>query len=234
MPISPHLSCEDIFQTTYPPALTIDAFQVSDADSGRNAKVVLKISAGNRDNLFRIDPVSGVLFVNSPLDAETKSRYTLTVSALDMANAGMRKQSSARVSIFIDDVNDNAPVFKKPEKKIYFDENRPAGTRVMRVMAEDADSGENARISYSLANIEAEELPFEIDHFTGVIKARRLIDYESDRRDYALRVRASDWGTPFRRQSEILVRIHIKDINDNRPQVNLIISEQSASKRFRI
>ena len=193
---------------------------MSDEDSGRNAKVVLKISAGNRDNLFRIDPVSGVLFVNSPLDAETKSRYTLTVSALDMANAGMRKQSSARVSIFIDDVNDNAPVFQKPEKKIYFDENRPAGTRVMRVMAEDADSGENARISYSLANIEAEELPFEIDHFTGVIKARRLIDYESDRRDYVLRVRASDWGTPFRRQSEILVKIHIKDINDNRPQVN--------------
>ena len=32
-------------------------------------------------------------------------------------------------------------------------------------------------------------------------------------------VRASDWGQPFRRQSELRLTIRIKDINDNRPQV---------------
>ena len=195
-------------------------FQVSDADSGRNAKTVVRITAGNRDGQFRVDPSSGVLFVKAPLDAEVKSRYTLTVTALDMANAGIRKQSSARVSIFVDDVNDNSPVFDLAgNKEVFFEENRPAGSRVMRLNAVDADSGENARISYSLANIDAEELPFEIDHFTGVIKSKKLIDYEADRREYVLRVRASDWGTPFRRQAEVKVKIHIKDVNDNRPQV---------------
>ncbi len=31
--------------------------------------------------------------------------------------------------------------------------------------------------------------------------------------------RASDWGVPFRRQSELKLNIMIRDINDNRPQV---------------
>ncbi len=59
-------------------------------------------------------------------------RYTLTVSALDSANAGMRKQSSARVTVLVEDVNDNDPLFEMVEKEIWFDENEPAGTRVIR------------------------------------------------------------------------------------------------------
>jgi protocadherin Fat 1/2/3 len=195
--------------------------QVTDQDSGRNAKVLLKIVAGNRDEQFRIDPLSGMLYVARPLDAEYKTRYTLTVSALDQANAGMRKQSSARVRIFVDDVNDNDPKFGEDEKTIYFDENESAGTRVMRVNAKDQDSGENAHISYSIANFNAEEIPFDIDHFTGIIKSKRLVDYESDKREYKLQIRASDWGTPFRRQTELKLTIRIKDINDNRPQVTI-------------
>jgi protocadherin Fat 1/2/3 len=58
-----------------------------------------------------------------------------------------------------------------------------------RVNARDRDSGDNARISYSIANIDADDIPFEIDHFSGVIKSRKVIDYESDRREYRLLVR---------------------------------------------
>ena len=36
---------------------------MSDADEGRNAKVRLRVTAGNEDGRFRIDPESGVLFV---------------------------------------------------------------------------------------------------------------------------------------------------------------------------
>ena len=119
------------------------------------------------------------------------------------------------------DVNDNDPQFPEERKEIYFNENEPAGTRVLRVNAKDADSGENAHISYSIANINAEKIPFEIDHFTGIVKSTQLIDYESDRREYKLRIRASDWGTPYRRQSELKLTIRIRDINDNRPQVKI-------------
>ena len=180
----------------------------------------MKITGGNKDDTFRIDPVSGMLFTAATLDAEKKSRYVLKVSALDMANTGMRKQSSARVSIFIEDANDNAPVFDDVSKDIFFKENEPAGTRVIKLTAKDADSGENARITYSVANVDADSLPFEVDQFTGVVKSRQVIDYESDQRKYVMRIRASDWGTPYRGETELKLTIHIQDINDNRPQVN--------------
>lgn len=37
------------------------------------------------------------------------------------------------------------------------------------------------------------------------------------RREYALRVRASDWGSPYRRQAEMTVHVQLQDINDHRP-----------------
>lgn len=190
--------------------------KVSDADSGRNARVKLRIAAGNERRQFRIDPISGVLLVNRPLDAEDRSSYTLTVSALDQANVGMRRQSSAKVRVTVTDVNDNAPVFDSDEKTIYFSENEPAGTSVVQVRAEDADSGENGYISYSIANLNP--VPFEIDYFTGVLKSTKLIDYESEQREYKILIRASDMGRPYRRQTELRLTVRIRDINDNRPQ----------------
>lgn len=35
---------------------------------------------------------------------------------------------------------------------------------------------------------------------------------------YVLKIRASDWGTPYRRQSELTVTVSVRDVNDNRPQ----------------
>ena len=51
--------------------------KVTDDDSGRNAKVKLKIVAGNRNEVFRVNMFSGVLYIAKPLDAEKKSTYTL-------------------------------------------------------------------------------------------------------------------------------------------------------------
>lgn len=77
-----------------------------------------------------------------------------------------------------------------------------------KVSARDRDSGENAYISYSIANLN--EVPFDIDHFSGVVRTSKLIDYESMRREYLLKVRASDWGLPYRRQTEMQLTIRIQ------------------------
>ena len=83
-------------------------------------------------------------------------------------------------------------------REVTFEENRPPGSLVYKVQAYDEDSGENGYMSYSIANLNSEEMPFEIDDFTGQIKSKRRLDYESDRRVYHLKIRASDWGTPYR------------------------------------
>ena len=68
--------------------------KVTDGDSGRNAKVRLRITAGNRNGMFRINPVSGVMYVARPLDRERRSSYTFTVSALDQV------QSPTKIFLF--------------------------------------------------------------------------------------------------------------------------------------
>lgn len=190
--------------------------KVSDEDEGKNAQVFLEIVGGNEGGEFRINPESGVLYTNAELDYELKPLYSLTVSAIDQGNAGTRKQSSAKVKINVLDANDNDPLFERGDLSVWINENEPVGTSITRVAAKDKDSGENAYISYSIVNLKP--VPFEVDPFTGVIKTTEVIDYESMRRKYVLRVRASDWGLPYRRQTEMQLTIHVKDINDNRPQ----------------
>jgi protocadherin Fat 1/2/3 len=91
-----------------------------------------------------------MLYTATLLDAEKKPFYSLTVSAIDQGNTGTRKQSSAKVKISIQDRNDENPVFETPTMTVYVDENEPAGTILAKVKATDADSNDNAYISYSI------------------------------------------------------------------------------------
>lgn len=201
---------------TSPPNTPVIRLKVSDRDEGKNALVSLEIVGGNEGGEFRVNADTGMLYTAQPLDAETKAFYTLTVSAIDQGNTGTRKQSSAKVKINVQDTNDNDPIFEQSNVTIWVDENEPAGTTVTKVTARDRDSGENAYISYSIANLNG--VPFDIDHFLGTVRTAKLIDYESMRREYVLRVRASDWGLPYRRQTEMQLVIKVRDVNDNRPQ----------------
>lgn len=190
--------------------------KVANPDESKNAKVFLEIVGGNEGNEFYLNSETGMLYTAKILDAEEKSFYTLTVSAIDQGTVRGRKQSSAKVKINVLDMNDNDPTFDTSEMNVVIDENEPAGTTVLKVTAKDKDFGENSYISYSIANLNP--VPFEIDHFSGIIRTTQVLDYESMRRNYILRIRASDWGLPFRRQTEMQIKIRLKDINDNRPQ----------------
>ncbi len=217
---------EEVYEVTAselsPPGTRLAALKATDADEGRNAAVRLSVAAGNEEGKFRLDPRTGVLYVAGQLDAEARSGggYALTVSALDQANAGARRQSSARVRVTVRDENDNAPTFgpgkSGRERTVSLEENQPMGARAARLEAADADAGDNGRVSYSLANVNP--VPFEVDANTGVVTATRLLDYETDRREWRLVVRASDWGRPFRRQAELRLTVRLRDANDNRPQ----------------
>lgn len=209
----------EIYEVDVPETAPVNSptirLKVTDADMGKNAMVLLEIVGGNEGDEFWINPETGMLYTNAELDAEHKSFYTLTVTARDQGNTGTRKQSSAKVKINVVDANDNDPLFETTELEVNVNENAPAGALVTKMVAKDRDSGENAYISYSIANLNP--VPFEIDHFTGVIRTTQTIDYETMRRSYKLRIRASDWGLPYRRQTETQIKISIKEINDNRP-----------------
>ncbi|CAH0717523.1 unnamed protein product, partial [Brenthis ino] len=215
---------------TAPPNTPVIRLKVSDRDEGRNARVYIEIVGGNEGGEFIVNPDTGVLYTAVELDAEEKSLYTLTVSAIDQGNAGTRKQSSAKVKISIVDANDNDPVFEREQIEVTLQENGPTGAVVARVVARDSDSGENAYISYSIANLQP--VPFDVDHFSGAVRTTRLLDYESMRREYVLQIRASDWGLPYRRQAEMRLTVRLEDVNDNRPQFERVDCVGYLSRRL--
>lgn len=199
-----------------PPNTPVVRVAASDTDEGKNADVTFKILAGNSDNTFKIHSQTGLISTSKWLDAETMGYYSLTVVAMDQASSAVQKQSSAKVTIRILDSNDNAPDFGTVDEEVFIDENEPAGSYVTRVIANDIDSSENGFLSYSLAN--RNQMPFTVHPFDGVIRTTKILDYESGKRTYYLRVRASDWGQPLKRESETSIRVVVNDVNDNRPQ----------------
>ncbi|XP_033631597.1 protocadherin Fat 1-like isoform X4 [Asterias rubens] len=173
------------------------------------------VLADSKSPVFIINEHTGFITLNQELDRETKSVYNITV----FANV-QESQAVAYVVVYVLDANDNAPLFDQDMYEVDLQENMPINYPVMQLTARDADIGENGFISYSLANMNP--VPFTIDHMTGFINTSKILDFETMRREYRLRVRASDWGFPYRRESEIVVTIHLKNINDNRPQFEKI------------
>ncbi|KAF7662652.1 hypothetical protein LDENG_00230690 [Lucifuga dentata] len=159
-------------------------------------------------NRFAINPDTGLITTAGQINADFAPRVELEVATND-------KKAATKVIIDVIDVNNNAPEFQQTSYKASVDENVPIGTSVVTVKATDLDRGENGYVTYSITNLSPQ--PFVIDYFSGVISTSEYLDYELMPRIYNLKVRASDWGSPFRREVEASVTITLNNLNDNKP-----------------
>uniref|UniRef100_A0A8D0HJY6 FAT atypical cadherin 1 n=1 Tax=Sphenodon punctatus TaxID=8508 RepID=A0A8D0HJY6_SPHPU len=157
---------------------------------------------------FNLNPHTGLICTLEPIKAQHASHFELEIMTSD-------RKASTKVLIKVIDMNTNPPEFTQTSYKASFDENVPIGTSVMSVNAKDLDEGENGYVTYSIANLNA--VPFVINHFSGVISTLEDMDYELMPRVYNLRIRASDWGVPYRREVEVPVTIILNNLNDNTP-----------------
>ncbi|XP_073708716.1 cadherin-22-like [Garra rufa] len=92
------------------------------------------------------------------LDRETQDRYELVVKATDMAGQMGGLSGSTTVTIVITDVNDNPPRFPQKMYQFSVSEGAAVGTSIGRVIATDADMGENTDMSYLIKDEEGGEL----------------------------------------------------------------------------
>ncbi|XP_033985117.1 protocadherin Fat 1a isoform X1 [Trematomus bernacchii] len=159
-------------------------------------------------NRFTINPDTGLISTAGPINADSASRFELDVITSD-------KKAATKVIVEVIDVNNNAPEFQQTSYKASVDENVPTGTSVITVKATDLDRGENGYVTYSITNMSPQ--PFVIDYFSGVISTSEVLDYELMPRIYSLKVRASDWGSPYRREVEASVTVTLNNLNDNKP-----------------
>eukprot|EP00106_Octopus_bimaculoides_P021842 XP_014789284.1 PREDICTED: cadherin-related tumor suppressor-like [Octopus bimaculoides] len=189
------------------------AVYASDADTGINSKLIYKITGGNQDAHFIIDPQTGIISVNHTLDREQYPSYSLTITAMDTVFPVWQRHSAlAQVTIIVSDVNDCAPRFTSPTE-IWVEENAPINTIVYNIKAiDDDDDGPNQNIKYSIT---ASTGPFSIRPDDGSLRLMSSLDRES-RDTYYLTIKATDGGTPML-SSTIDIVVHVKDENDNNP-----------------
>lgn len=198
-----------------PPHSSVMHVFAEDGDSGENGRVLYTLIGGDSDK-FMIDHDTGLITTTEYLDYETKPRLEFEVRSFDAAAPEFRKMASVKVSVDIEDANDHDPVFDQPSYSIEIFEDLTPGTKLLTLTANDLDSGQNGQIQYTIINTES--VPFAINSETGEIMALTTLDRDSGLQEYiTLKVRASDFGKPFRRESETYVHIRIKAFNDNQP-----------------
>jgi len=174
------------------------------------------------NNLFSIDPSSGVIFTTVPLDFELESVHNLTVHATNIAGV----VSVASVIVHIVDMNDNRPVFSAMSYSGNVSEAMPVGSYIVDsnsarhaplvVQATDVDTGPNALLTYSIADSVAQNV-FEIDSATGAVRTKVVLDREV-RSFYQFTVSVHDSGSPsLTAESDVTVTVYVDDINDTPP-----------------
>ncbi|CAL4108899.1 unnamed protein product [Meganyctiphanes norvegica] len=188
------------------PIVTVHAI-----DNDENARIHYALTSGNERGRFSITAQNGrgVISLAQPLDYKQERHYVLTVTATD---AGGR-YDTANVYINVSDANTFPPIFEKtPYSETVF-EDAPVGETVMVVVASDGDTGENARITYSLSGDSPPE--FTIHPSTGAITTTKPLDRETQG-GYLLTVTARDNGSPSLSDTTD-VEITVSDVNDNSP-----------------
>ncbi|XP_045895570.1 protocadherin Fat 3 isoform X2 [Micropterus dolomieu] len=204
-----------------PPGTIVEVVKISPAPLSVN----YSFSSLPDPMYFDINPLTGVIMT-------TRQLTRISQDFIEMEVVDIISQQRVRVQIMIEDANDNCPVFNRPFYDIAINESLPVGTVVLVVSAVDDDKGENGYVTHTISG--EQSLPFNIDQDTGEVRITRDLDFESSDDIYMFMVRASDWGSPYRRESEVNVTIRLINMNDNQPLFEMVSCRGMISRDFPI
>ncbi|KAL0123658.1 hypothetical protein PUN28_005875 [Cardiocondyla obscurior] len=193
---------------------------VTAKDHDESSRIRYEITSGNIGGAFAVKNMTGAIYVAGALDYETRKRYELRLTASDNL-----KENYTTVVIHVKDVNDNPPVFERPNYRtqITEEDDRTLPKRVLGVTATDGDKDRPQNIVYFLTGqgIDPDNpanSKFDINRTTGEIFVLKPLDRDqpNGRPQWRFTVFAQDEG------GEGLVgyadvQVNLKDINDNAP-----------------
>ncbi|XP_073424156.1 protocadherin gamma-B1-like isoform X1 [Dendrobates tinctorius] len=200
------------------PGTIIALIEVHDQDSGDNADIHCQILEDVPFNLLSLENYYKIV-LKMAVDREKTFFFNITIIATDRGSPPLSNTQFLRLDI--SDINDNPPIFSKSAYVAYVPENNLPGASIFIIKASDSDTGENAKIIYSIASTITETPSiasyFSINIETGVLYAQRSFDYEQNK-EFIIEVTASDNGSPSL-SSNVTLFIHIVDQNDNAPKI---------------
>ncbi|KAI1721185.1 cadherin domain-containing protein [Ditylenchus destructor] len=192
----------------------IGKFSYADVYKDDERTVVFKI-VDHSSRFFRINPLSGSIFLARQLDFEEQQIFTLNISMISFCGND-KSQLFSIVTVEITDINDEAPAFTDGDHlEIRIAANLPGiyPLKIKQIKAKDPEEGVNGLITYSL--IEGDTHMFQINTSTGVLSLNEVLHINHGHR-YELIVEARDSGTP-RLAATIRVDILVLDMNNHVP-----------------
>uniref|UniRef100_A0A8C2KDW9 Protocadherin 1 gamma 9 n=1 Tax=Cyprinus carpio TaxID=7962 RepID=A0A8C2KDW9_CYPCA len=185
------------------PSTSVCSVSANDPDWRQNGTVLYSLVTSEVNGVpvssfLSINGDTGVIHAVRSFDYEQFRNFTVKVVARD--NGSPPLSSNVTVKVFITDENDNSPQILYPvlDGKSLMTEMVPkttvSGSLVSKVIAVDADSGQNAWLSYQIVKSTDPGL-FTIGHHSGEIKTQRDIS-ESDSMKQNLVILVKDNGQP--------------------------------------
>ncbi|CAL9699946.1 unnamed protein product [Knipowitschia caucasica] len=198
-----------------PPGSSLVQVQAKDEDEpGPNSRIKYSVLRSNQHGLVSVDAHSGLVSTAGPLDRESQAELWFLVVASDSGDPHL--SSTATVTVLLEDVNDNEPVFSQPLYNVTLPEHSPLQSCFLQVVATDSDTAEFGTLQFCLTDgFERTEHPlFHIHPHTGQLCVAQDIDRDLGHTVYDLLVKAQD---PGGLSAQTYVHIEIEDLNDNAP-----------------
>ncbi|KAL4604964.1 neural-cadherin-like [Arapaima gigas] len=214
-------SCHGQVAENSPPDTSVMEMSATDLDDsavGQNAvlsyRIVTNARGASGTDLFGINPSTGTIYVASgDLDHERVEKYHLVVEARD--GGGMTATGTATVRVI--DVNDHVPRFTESSCRARVSESSEVNSPVLEVSATDADAGENAQLTFSVAAGDPEQKFYMVSHRQerrGSLRLKKKLDYEKSseqRFNLTLKVEDLDFS------SLMHCIVEVDDHNDHAP-----------------
>uniref|UniRef100_A0A3B4CZB4 Cadherin domain-containing protein n=1 Tax=Pygocentrus nattereri TaxID=42514 RepID=A0A3B4CZB4_PYGNA len=218
------------------PGSSVCYVAATDPDWRQNGTVVYSllpsdVSGAPVSSFVSINGDTGVIHAVRSFDYEQFKSFKVLILARD--NGSPPLSSNVTVSIFISDENDNSPqiLYPSPEGNSFMTEMVPkaaqSGSLVSKVIAVDADSGQNAWLSYHIVKATDPGL-FTIGEHSGEIRMQRDIS-ESDSTKQNLIVSVKDNGQPSL-SATCAVYLLISDNLAEVPELKDMSYDESSSK----
>ncbi|XP_014030028.2 protocadherin-17 [Salmo salar] len=200
-----------------PPGRMLIDVNATDQDEGSNGQIVYSFSGYASDRvqeLFSIDPKTGVIKIQGEIDYEDNPTIEFDVQAMDLGPNPI--PGHCKISVKVLDKNDNWPVISFVSvRQGAISEAAPPESVIALVRVTDKDSGRNGQLQCRVLG----NVPFRLqennDNFYTLLTDRPLDRELKD--EYNVTIVARDNGIPSLNYTKSFT-VKILDENDNAPR----------------
>ncbi|NXR44504.1 CDHR2 protein, partial [Hippolais icterina] len=170
---------------------------------------------------FFVDSETGRATLRNSLDRELQARLTITAGVSD----GVNNEVSRKITIIVEDRNDNAPVFQNLPYNDIVPENETLHSIIYTVFATDSDTGNASKVSYSIVEVIPDNMKnLQLFYIlpNGSVVLNGSLDYAKNT-FYQIKILAQDGGGWLHnnwtvQESSTYLSLTIKDVANLNPR----------------